>query len=148
MAYAQCMVIANAFQIMISHRGFVFELARRQDMCRCRCTALSLLAHFSQEAIVKWHMLNTCSLPMRFKWWFLIHDLFFDLSGSRTCADVAAQLYWVTCLLVNFSKEGTVTQHMQGTWLMPRYCKCWMLIRKNMLNARGSVKSSDIAARR
>ena len=40
MAYAQCMVIANAFQMMISHREFVFEPARKQDMCRCRCTAL------------------------------------------------------------------------------------------------------------
>ena len=106
-----------------------------------------LLGHLSQEGIVTWHMLNACSLPMRFKWWFLIDDLFLNLPGSRTCADVAARLYWVTCLLGHFSKEGTVTQHMQGTWPMPGCCKCWVVIRENILNARGSMRSPDIAAR-
>ena len=86
-------------------------------------------------------------MPMRFKWWFFIDDWFLNLPGSRTCADVAAQLYWVTCLLVNFSKENIVTQHMQGTWPMPRSCKCLVIIRGNILNARGSVRSPDIAAR-
>ena len=138
----KCSVIIR--ENILNTRGSV----RAPDIVARRYWVTCLPGHFTKEDNVTAHMQIICLMQKYCKCSVMIRQNISNARSSIRSPDIGTRLNWVTCLLGHFSEEGNGTQHMQGTWLMPRYCKCWMFIRKNMLNARGSVKSPDIAARR
>ena len=105
-----------------------------------------LLAYLSNEGSVTTRVRHVVSMARWRKWWRMDEAWFLNITLCAACANIAAWLYSLTCLLAYLSSEGSVTTHV-------RHMMSWRgdanddgVMRIAPLNIKWSAECANIAA--
>ena len=106
-----------------------------------------LLAYISKEGTVTTHVRHIVSMTRWRKRWQCDKNQILNITLAAACANIAARLYSLTCLLAYISKEGTVTTHVRHIVSMTRWRKRWQCDKNQILNITLAAACANIAAR-